>query len=381
MATDFPADSTPPRRILFCARPGIGDLVMETPLLEALARAFPGAEVTLLAGRRAAELFAFDARIGAVAVREDLGIAEFDVLGTEEDYERLGRWLDEEAFDLIANGNNAPYPLRVAVRRRPGLARLDEDRAAEEAALAHGANGVEAIAAAARAGWGLEVNAGDFSVPERERSFWYMGDVHSSEWLGLQPYLVILPKCGRGIKAWPENKWSTLIAIILRETNCSVFLMAGNSPEDFPYLLSKWGYPYPLRGRVIFNRILWEDKIFANKRDARFYLAAAALVIGADTGLLHLAAALGTPVVGIYGPTDPAVYLPPGARNASAGPPEDGCPHRRPRSLRHPECWREDRCLIAEAPCTHAVGVLEVWERARAILPPEALNTGRARRV
>jgi lipopolysaccharide heptosyltransferase I len=34
-------------------------------------------------------------------------------------------------------------------------------------------------------------------------------------------------------------------------------------------------------------------------------LARAAIVVAGDTGPLHLAAALGTPVVGIYGPTDP----------------------------------------------------------------------------
>jgi heptosyltransferase-1 len=32
----------------------------------------------------------------------------------------------------------------------------------------------------------------------------------------------------------------------------------------------------------------------------------ARVFIGGDTGPLHLAAALGTPVVGLYGPTDPA---------------------------------------------------------------------------
>ena len=32
----------------------------------------------------------------------------------------------------------------------------------------------------------------------------------------------------------------------------------------------------------------------------------ARLFIGGDTGPLHLAAAVGTPIVGIYGPTDPA---------------------------------------------------------------------------
>jgi heptosyltransferase-1 len=35
-------------------------------------------------------------------------------------------------------------------------------------------------------------------------------------------------------------------------------------------------------------------------------LRRAKFVVSADTGPLHLATALGTPVVGLYGPTDPA---------------------------------------------------------------------------
>jgi heptosyltransferase-1 len=51
-----------------------------------------------------------------------------------------------------------------------------------------------------------------------------------------------------------------------------------------------------------------------------------ALVIGGDTGPVHLACALGKPVVGIYGPTDPA-------RNGPWGVPF--------RVLRHPESRRD----------------------------------------
>jgi heptosyltransferase-1 len=50
------------------------------------------------------------------------------------------------------------------------------------------------------------------------------------------------------------------------------------------------------------------------------------LVIAGDTGPLHLACALGKPVVGIYGPTDPA-------RNGPFGVPF--------RVLRHPESKRD----------------------------------------
>ena len=41
-------------------------------------------------------------------------------------------------------------------------------------------------------------------------------------------------------------------------------------------------------------------------RELARVLREASLVIGADTGPLHLAAALGTRVIGLYGPTSPA---------------------------------------------------------------------------
>src|SRR5205823_14841918 len=45
-------------------------------------------------------------------------------------------------------------------------------------------------------------------------------------------------------------------------------------------------------------------------RELASVLHYARLVIGADTGPLHLAAALGTPVIGLYGPTNPQLNGP-----------------------------------------------------------------------
>jgi len=42
-----------------------------------------------------------------------------------------------------------------------------------------------------------------------------------------------------------------------------------------------------------------------NLRELAWILRQADAVIGGDTGPLHLAAAVGTKVVGLYGPTDP----------------------------------------------------------------------------
>ena len=45
------------------------------------------------------------------------------------------------------------------------------------------------------------------------------------------------------------------------------------------------------------------------------------LFVGGDTGPLHLACAVGTPVVGIYGPTDPVVNAPWGVEHRTVFPP------------------------------------------------------------
>jgi ADP-heptose:LPS heptosyltransferase len=44
------------------------------------------------------------------------------------------------------------------------------------------------------------------------------------------------------------------------------------------------------------------------------WLKTARLYIGNDSGITHLAAAAGMPVVAIFGPTDPAVWAPRGER-------------------------------------------------------------------
>jgi len=49
---------------------------------------------------------------------------------------------------------------------------------------------------------------------------------------------------------------------------------------------------------------------FDNLYDVACRLAAARLYIGNDSGISHLAAAVGTPVVAIFGPTDPSIWAP-----------------------------------------------------------------------
>jgi ADP-heptose:LPS heptosyltransferase len=53
---------------------------------------------------------------------------------------------------------------------------------------------------------------------------------------------------------------------------------------------------------------------FENLYELGCWLASARIYVGNDSGITHLAAAVGTPVVAVFGETDPAVWAPRGER-------------------------------------------------------------------
>ena len=100
-------------------------------------------------------------------------------------------------------------------------------------------------------------------------------------------YAVIHPFSGSARKNWPLEKFRALAAKL--ERIMPVRWCAG--PED-----------PPLTGAVH----------IPNLYDLACWLAEAQLYIGNDSGITHLAAAAGCPVLAIFGPTDPAVWAPRG---------------------------------------------------------------------
>ncbi len=63
-----------------------------------------------------------------------------------------------------------------------------------------------------------------------------------------------------------------------------------------------------------------------NLYDLACWLATARIYIGNDSGITHLAAAAGAPVVAIFGPTDPRVWAPRGPHIRVVSPPAPGLP-------------------------------------------------------
>jgi heptosyltransferase-1 len=108
-----------------------------------------------------------------------------------------------------------------------------------------------------------------------------------------RPRVVVLSVGGGwGAKRWPPELFGA-VAAALHAHGCAV-LVAVARPED------------ELAQRVVQASAGTAWSVVCDLPQMTSLLQRAALCIAGDTGPLHLAAALGTPVVGIYGPTDPA---------------------------------------------------------------------------
>jgi lipopolysaccharide heptosyltransferase I len=106
------------------------------------------------------------------------------------------------------------------------------------------------------------------------------------------PYAVFVHATSRDDKLWPEEHWKTLLEHAAN-AGFAVVLPWGEAAEKARSERVAQG----ARGSVIPPR--------RDLAELASLLARAAWVVGVDTGLTHLAAALGTPTVAIFTATDP----------------------------------------------------------------------------
>jgi len=97
---------------------------------------------------------------------------------------------------------------------------------------------------------------------------------------------------GWGAKRWPSERFGALAAA-LAQRGFTVLAAAASADDDLAH-------------RVVAASANTAQSIVCDLPQLTALLRRAALCIAGDTGPLHLAAAVGTPVLGIYGPTDPA---------------------------------------------------------------------------
>ena len=344
------------KRILVCLRYGIGDLVMETPVLQALRVGVPEARITALGAEPATELLAADPRVDEVASYQGWGLAHRWDPGGAETRSAIARWLDAHDFDLFLDVHHAPPVVGEVVWSR-GVRSLEADEGAESRAVEEGRDGVSAIKAAVWAGWGLPVS-------ERLRPKLHLSweaRVFADDFLEVHGHpaspIALSPVASTPLKRWPPGRFAQLADQLVQSEPGSLLLFRGPQRAVAEEVRAQMRQ----RERVV------EVGAIHLQRTAALLARCRALVCN-DTGLMHLGAAVGTPTVGIFGPTAPTVYRPPAPHALAVGGTGFDCPYRNTASLHPPGCFAEGRCLVAEHGCIERVDVDSVVAALRRAL-------------
>jgi len=120
---------------------------------------------------------------------------------------------------------------------------------------------------------------------------------------GETPLVAIHPGSGGRHKLWPLESWEAVLAhLAAHPENPRVLLIGGEADEERFAALARGGFP---ADRLLTARNLPLPHLAA-------LLEECSLFLGHDSGISHLAAAVGTPSLLLFGPTQRTVWAPAG---------------------------------------------------------------------
>jgi heptosyltransferase-1 len=326
-------------RVLAVKLSSFGDIVHVTPCLRALRHACPTAEILAVLDRTWAPLLREDPHIN--------GVIEADP--TRHSF--LSSWID--ARHRLAARSGARFDLAIDFQ---GLRRSAAWVYASGARWRTGRGGV-------RPGWQVTIRPDldqhavqvcaqiaehlGIAVPDLEPRLFTSSEAdraveHALAAAGAPPrgFVLANPFGTWRSKMWPIERWAALITRIRDELAMPVVIAGGpGEQDDAARLVARVGAPVPsLAGKTTLDRALCLYR-------------RALLAIGVDSGPLHAAAALGTPVVALFGPTWPERTGPWGTRHQviQRSRPASHQAYRDEASRRHLEAIDVDTVLDAVA--------------------------------
>ena len=121
------------------------------------------------------------------------------------------------------------------------------------------------------------------------------------------------------LREWPESKWRDLALALIAKESCQIGLTG--SPSEFEKN-QKFMQSFPSQDQKYFENLAGRTL-----KDLLQSLQSCRLMVAVNTGIMHLAASLGTPTLGLHGPTNPKRWGPVGPRAQSLLSPTTGSGH------------------------------------------------------
>ena len=336
---------SPRSRILLVRTSALGDIIHCLPVLRALRRHYPKAEIGWVVEAGFAPLLDRDPDLDRVFEVKTKSWRRISAAATTSKevpatIRAIRDFSADVVLDLMGNHKGGAIAKLSGVKRRIGLARIHRREPSSAAWINEevepiGVHRVDRALTMAVA-IGADASAPDFGPQKLLCAAADSSPPHES------PYLVIHPGAAWPNKRYAPHRWGEVASSLHATTGMRVLISAGPGEED---LGSQVVEASAGAARMADDRSL---------RDLVALLNGAALVLAGDTGPLHLAHALGRPVVAGMGPTDPATPGPYGA-------PERVVWKQLPCSFCHRPFDEIKPCLIDLAP-------LEVIGRARKVL-------------
>ncbi|WP_239027000.1 glycosyltransferase family 9 protein [Geomonas oryzisoli] len=301
---------------------GIGDAVLLIPTLRALQAAYPACRIEILAENRNAAAFEFCPGLHAVHRYDEP--AEL-------------RAVLKRRYDLVIDTEqwyrlSALVSRLVRARRSIGFA-TNERRRLFSDAVPYDLKEYEPFSFfRLLAPLGIQAPA-DLAVPflelpaaARERAAQLLAR------LGGRPFVAIFPGASVPRKEWGGVKYRQLAASLVL-AGCAVVVLGGKEDEDVADAICRATGGVNLAGVTTLTE------------SAAVIEATMALVTG-DSGLLHIAAGLGTATVSLFGPSDPAKWAPKGERHRVLASTFPCAPCAKWGTI--PACTHEGGCIDAD---------------------------------
>jgi len=332
-----------PRRILLVRADGIGDVVLTIPAFRGIRERFPAARITLMAAPAARPI------VEPMPWFDQIRYVDFPWMGTGVPWSALRETIREVrntrfdlAVDLRGDFRVILFLYLCGVPRRVGLSVSGCDFLLTDA--------VDPPADAHVMEWGLgllarlgaDASRRDLELPLVEEDRRFAARVWQEEGLeAAWPVVAIHPDARWYGRKWDHDRYAA-VADRLVDRHGARILLTG-APSEAPCaadVAARMRHPsVVLAGRTTVGQLA---AVFARSD----------LFLGVDSGPAHLAAAAGTPVVALFGPTDPAAYRPCGSA------------HRTVTRREHFPCspCAQQVCIFERAEsCMGTLGVDEVW--------------------